>query len=131
MAHAVIAGLAIRQGDAIRLDPYRMPDLGSRLIGTCNGFDSARRAYLATLHAFRPTIPSFVGHRGLHELIQRGRGPQYFVGADRDTQLASCAMLGEVPRAPSSGRDDRHRTLRGFLLYDRGQASVYFLLLGF
>ena len=105
MAGAVAALHTVGQRNAVLPDPYGMTDAGGGFLLDGDRSDGSRRADLRTPRALRTAVASFVGHFGLHQLLQIGRRAQHAVGTDGHAELAAGAVVRHVAQARGAGRD--------------------------
>ena len=129
MPLTVVAGHAVGVNHAVVGDPHRMAHLRRRFLRKVRKADSIRGAHLGTPGALRTAVAALVRHLGFHQHRQPPRRTQHLIRTDRHAQLARGAVRREVARILRSRGQDRHGTVRDFLLPDHGQPAVDLLLL--
>ena len=88
------------------------------------------RAYFGAFRAFRAAPAVLVGHFRQHQPVERCGRTQNVIRTLGYAELASGAMLVEMPEAHGSERHDRIGPLRSLLGRDCSISAIHLLLLG-
>ena len=106
-----------------------MADLDGRFFGRVDRTDGIRRTHLGAFRTFGTAMATLVGHFGLHEREESGRGAQHTVRTHRHAKLTARAMLRKVTQASRTRRHERHAAVGRFPVENHGQSAVHLFLL--
>ena len=120
VACAVATLYSVGKGYAVVFYPYCVSDLNGRLIQSVDRTYSPCGAYVRTFRAFRSAIAALLRRFRLHEVLHVCLGTEHFVGAYRNTKLASSAVLVKISEAYGSRWYYVSLSIRLFLIHDGG-----------